>query len=118
MKKPKTDTSTLDQEMQNPAFKKAFDKSYKEFLLSELLIALMEDDETSVREIAEKAGLSPTLIQKIRSGKQTDIKMTNFVNIAQICGYKLYLEKEEERIMIEDKIVHKKHRLSFIQLSV
>lgn len=31
--------------MKNPKFKKAFDKSYKEFLLSELLIAIMENDE-------------------------------------------------------------------------
>ena len=36
--------STFEREMKNLAFRKAFENSYKELLLSELLIALMEND--------------------------------------------------------------------------
>ena len=73
--------STFEREMKHARFKKTFEKHYKEFLLSELLIALMEKDEKSVRGLAQEVGLSPTIIQKIRSGKQTDIKINNFVTI-------------------------------------
>jgi hypothetical protein len=56
--------STFAREMQKPKFKKAFERSYKSFLLSELLIALMEKDNKSVRELAKEVGLSSTIIQK------------------------------------------------------
>lgn len=107
--------STFDREMKNPQFKKAFDKSYKEFLLSELIIAMMEEDSLSVRELAQAVNLSPTIIQKIRSGKQDDLKISNFVSIISKCGYKLILEKNNERIEIQDKITNKKHHIHFLQ---
>lgn len=108
--------STYEREMKNARFKKGFDKSYKEFLLSELLIAIMEEDEISVRELAKEVGLSPTIIQKIRSGKQEDLKISNFVSIVQVCGYKVILEKNDERIEIGDKKSNKKHHLNFIHI--
>lgn len=114
MTKPKNTMSTFEREMKNSRFKMAFDKSYKEFLLSELLIALMEKDEISVRDLAREVGLSPTVIQKIRSGKQEDLKISNFVSIVNFCGYKVILEKNEERIEIEDKKTNSKHQLHFI----
>jgi hypothetical protein len=92
--------STFDQEMQNPLFKKAFEKEYAEFLWSELLIDLMKESRRSVRGLAEEVGLSPTIIQNLRSGKQQDLKMKNFVNIANACGYHLVLEKGTRRIEI------------------
>jgi DNA-binding Xre family transcriptional regulator len=106
----KKSLSTYEREMKNSRFKKAFDKSYKEFLLSELLIAIMEEDEISVRDLAKEAGLSPTIIQKIRSGKQDDLKISNFVSIVKACGYKVILEKNDERIEIDNK----KHHLNFV----
>lgn len=93
--------STFEREMKNPKFKKVFEQEYKEFLLAELLIASMERDHKSVRQLATEVGLSPTIIQKIRSGKQTDIKMSNFINIFHACGYKIVLEKGKERIPLE-----------------
>ena len=69
--------STFEREMKHSRFKKAFEKSYKELLLSELLIAMMEEDEKSVRGLAKEVGLSPTIIQKLRLGRQTDIKVYN-----------------------------------------
>ena len=48
--------STFEREMKHPHFKKAFEKRYKELLLSELLMALMEKDEKSVRGL-KRSGL-------------------------------------------------------------
>lgn len=100
--------------MKNTKFKKAFDKSYKEFLLSELLIAIMEEDDVSVRGLVKEVGLSPTIIQRIRSGKQNDLKISNFVSIVRACGYKVLLVKNDEKIEIEDSKRSKKHPLNFV----
>ena len=90
--------STFEREMQDPELKKAFDSEYKEFVLSELLIALMEEDTISVRKLAKAAGLSPSLIQKMRSGEQKDVRVSNFIRIANELGYRLILEKGKTRI--------------------
>lgn len=109
--------STYEREVKNTRFKRAFDKSYKEFLLSELLIAIMEEDEISVRDLAKEAGLSPTVIQKLRSGKQDNLKISNFVGIAQACGYRVILEKDEaQRFEIKDIKGNDKHHLSFVHV--
>ncbi len=92
--------STFDQEMKDPIFKKDFEEGYKEFLWSELLVDLMEEGQKTVRGLADEVGLSPTVIQKLRTGKQEDLKMKNFVNIAEACGYHLVLEKGTHRIQI------------------
>ena len=112
--------STYEREMKNARFRKAFEKSYKELLLSELLITLMEEDEKSVRQLAKEVGLSSTVIQKIRSGKQDDVKISNFVSIMHACGYKVVLEKGKERIEVEDgengSGSKGKHNLTFIHV--
>ena len=95
-----TRLSTFDKEMKNPSFRKKFEKEYKEFLLSEIINALMENDSKSVRKLAKEVGLSPTVIQKLRSGKQDDVKLSNFINISHACGYQLILEKNNERISL------------------
>ncbi len=93
--------STLDREMQDSEFKEAFNKEYKEFALSELLLALMaEDDDMSVRKLAKAAGISPSVIQRIRSGKQQEIKVGNFISIIEEFGYNLVLEKGSKRIQL------------------
>lgn len=96
----KKSMSTFEREMQDATFKEAFEKEYKAFVLSELLIELMEESKKTVRGLAEEAGLSPTIIQKVRSGEQQDLKVSNFLTIAEACGYHLYLEKGEKRIEI------------------
>ncbi len=92
--------STFDQMMENSDFKAKFDQGYQEFLLSELLISLMENDQKSVRQLAKEANISPSVIQDIRSGKQKDIKISNFLQVIKACGYKLILEKGENRISL------------------
>lgn len=56
----------------DPGEKARFDKEYNEFLLSEFLIEKMEEEKLSVRSMAKKAQVSPTVIQKIRSNKNAD----------------------------------------------
>jgi DNA-binding Xre family transcriptional regulator len=90
--------STFEREMKDPAFEAAFEDSYQELLLSELIIEMMEKNHKSVRTLAKAVGLSPTVIQNLRSGKQEDIKMSNFINISHACGYQIVLEKNKERI--------------------
>jgi DNA-binding Xre family transcriptional regulator len=95
--------STYDREMQDPEFKAAYEKEFKEFALSELLLAMMEEDDVSVRKLARAVNVSPSVIQKLRSGKQKDIKLTNFMSIAKEFGYILVLEKGDSRICLNDQ---------------
>ena len=92
--------STFEREMQDPAFKEQFDQEYIEFQLSETIRELMESEHKSVRKLAKESGLSPTVIQNIRSGQQEDIKLSNFLTISHACGYRLVLEKNNARIVL------------------
>lgn len=96
----KQSESTFDREMQDPLFKEEFEKEYNEFILSETILAMMEETHKSVRKLANESGLSPTVIQNIRSGLQQDIKLSNFINISHACGYKLVLQKEHQQIIL------------------
>jgi hypothetical protein len=61
-------------------FLELFEQEYQELLISELLIAAMEKDDLSVRRLAKAAGVSPTIIQELKSGKRTlflDYKAAN-----------------------------------------
>lgn len=61
--------STCDEFIKSltPQQKKEFEREYKDLLFSELLIAIMEEDEISVRKLAKAAGVSPTIVQAMRS---------------------------------------------------
>jgi DNA-binding Xre family transcriptional regulator len=90
--------STFDREMQNAKFKKIFESEYNELVLSELILAIMEEDHKTVRQLAQEINVSPTIIQKLRSGNQKDIKVKNFLNILKACGYKIFIEKNRIKI--------------------
>ena len=90
--------STYDELMSDPEFKRSFEMEYRELLLSELMHAMMAEDQASVRELAREVGISATTIQNLRSGKQNDIRLNNFMGIAEACGYHLVLEKNHSRI--------------------
>lgn len=90
--------SSFEREMQDPSFKEQFEEEYTEFLLSETVRELMESGHKSVRKLAKESGLSPTVIQNIRSGTQNDMKLSNFLTISHVCGYQLVLEKDDKRI--------------------
>jgi hypothetical protein len=62
--------STYDEFIENKKQKKLLDKEYRELLISELLLAAMEEDHISVRKLAAEAEVSPTIIQSLKSGKK------------------------------------------------
>lgn len=78
----------------SPEERKNYKREYRSLLFSELLIALMEEDEISVRRLAELAKISPTIIQKIRSGKKKNITLETLVKITSSFGYSLILERQ------------------------
>lgn len=90
--------STFERLMKDPKRKKRFDEGYKEFLISELLLALMEEDDISVRKLAKAANVSPKLIQDIRSGKDRNITLKSFFKIIDSFGYQVLLKKEDKSI--------------------
>ncbi len=68
--------------------KKKLDQEYQELLLSELICAVMEKDKISVRKLAKLAGVSPTIVQLMRSGSKRDFTMQSFLKILKGLGSK------------------------------
>lgn len=89
--------STYEELMQDPEFKKIYKKSYLELVLSELVIAIMNEDNVSIRSLAKQAGISPTIIQEIRSGKKGNLNLKTFSNLVDALGYDIVLEKRKEK---------------------
>ena len=100
MAKSKKPASTVERWRQKPGFEQGVQDEYRELVLSELVLAIMAEDNKSVRELAKHLGLSKTVIQNLRSGAQTDMKLSNFVKLTRAYGYDLVLEKAGERMTL------------------
>jgi len=61
-KKIKSTVDTLLESMSSKE-RQEFNEELKDFALSELILALMERDEISVRKLAKMAGISPTIVK-------------------------------------------------------
>lgn len=81
--------STFDRMMKNPEWKAGFEKSYEEFLISEFMCEQMEHSDLSVRELAARAGVSPTTIQHLRTGKAENVKLKTLLSVLHELGYSL-----------------------------
>ena len=77
----------------NPDQKEIYDKEYNDFLLSEFMLEQMEVQNISVRELAKKADVSPTVIQKLRSKDSQKVNLTTFTSVLRSLGYQIKLEK-------------------------
>jgi len=77
----------------NPERKAKFEKEYNDFLLSEFVLEKMESENISVRKLAKKAGVSPTIIQKIRTKNAERINFRTFTSVLHTLGYKINIEK-------------------------
>ncbi len=95
--------STYDEHLKgmSQARKKKFEEGYRDLLLSELLIAIMQEDDISIRELAKAAGISPTIIQGIRSGTSQNITMQSFFKMMRALGCSLIVEKNKLRFPLE-----------------
>ena len=86
--------TTCDKFINNdPEQKALFEKEYNEFLLSEFVLQKMEEENLSVRALAKKANVSPTIIQKIRGRNAEKINFSTFSNVLHTLGYKINIEK-------------------------
>ena len=77
----------------NPKEREKFDREYADFLLSEFVLEKMEQENITVRALAKKAGVSPTIIQKIRSKDAEKINYRTFSSVLHYLGYKINIEK-------------------------
>ena len=103
--------STVDKFMEslNPEEHIKYNEEYKELLLSELILAAMEKDNISVRKLAKMAGISPTIVQAMRSGSKTDFSMQSFFKILRGLGSKKFMiELHGHYIPLEIPIPNKK----------
>ena len=86
--------TTFDKFITNdPEQKALFEKEYNAFLLSEFVLEKMEEEKISVRALAKKAGVSPTVIQKIRSKEAERINFRTFTNVLNTLGYRISIER-------------------------
>ena len=85
----KKSKSTYETFIENETQKVLIDQEYKELLLSELLIAAMEHDHISVRKLASAAGVSPTIIQGLKTGSKTNITIDTLSRILDAVGYQI-----------------------------
>ncbi|HSW72052.1 MAG TPA: helix-turn-helix transcriptional regulator [Chlamydiales bacterium] len=83
--------STYEEFIEDKKQKKLLDKEYRKLLISELLLAAMEEDHISVRKLATEAEVSPTIIQSLRSGKKTNITLDTLSRILDVLGYQIIL---------------------------
>ena len=96
--------STYDEHVESLTVKqrKDFDQGLKDFALSELILALMERDDVSVRKLAKIAGISPTVVQAMRSGEKDDFSMQSFFKILKGLGCKkLMVEVNNQYIPLD-----------------
>ncbi len=114
-KKIKSKT-TVQRFLENPKQKKLFEEEHRELLLSELILALMEEDHVSVRQLAKAAGVSPTVIQALRSGKKENLTLSTLASIATALGYTAFLtlkkKGEKQKILPLQAEVQKKNFLN------
>ena len=101
MAKKKTE-STYDEFMKDPKWRKRFEEKYARFLLSEIILGLMEQERISVRALARMVGVSPTVINGLRTGKRRNLTFKNFLGLASALGAKVKIEKGKETYSLLD----------------
>jgi len=77
-----------------------FKEGYRDLLISEMLIAAMNQDGVSVRELATEAGVSPTVVQGVRSRTRENVSVKSLIKIFDALGYKLKAEREDSNISV------------------
>ena len=100
MKKNKKPSSTYEKEMENPKFKKLFEKEYQELVISELILAMMADDNISVRKLAKEIGVAPSVVQSVRSGKHSNMTLKTFIKLISALGGELTVRRGKEYIPV------------------
>ncbi len=83
--------STYEEFIEDQKQKKLLDREYRDLLISELLLAAMNEDHFSVRKLAAASGVSPTIIQGLKSGKKTNVNIDTLSRVLDVIGYQIVL---------------------------
>lgn len=92
--------STFNKMMEDPSQKEKFEKEYSQFLISELLLEAMEENQISVRALSKQSGVSTSTIQNMRAMKPSNITMRTVAALLFTLGYKLEAKKGEKIISL------------------
>lgn len=87
--------STYEKFIETKKQKQLLNKEYRELLISELLLAAMEEDHISVRKLAKEAEVSPTIIQGLKSGRKLNITIETLSRILDVIGYQIILAPKQ-----------------------
>jgi DNA-binding Xre family transcriptional regulator len=93
MKKRAKTKSTYEKEMESPKFRKLFEKEYGELVLSELILAMMAEDNVSVRKLAKQIGVAPSVVQSVRSGKHKNMTLKTFIKMIAALGGEIAVKR-------------------------
>ena len=89
--------TTYEKEMQNPEFRELFEKERSALEISEFLAEQMAKQGFSVRKLAEKSGVSATVIQDIKSGRRKNIEYATLKPLIRTLGFRIEFKKERVR---------------------
>lgn len=89
--------STYEKLVADPKRRKNIEKEYQALILSELLHAAMQRDSLSVRELAKEAGISPTIVQEIKTGKRTNINLSTVNRLLNAIDYEITYQPIKNR---------------------
>ena len=85
--------STFDKFMKDQEQRELFNGEYSQFLLSEFLLDAMKEKHISVRKLSEKSGISTSIIQNIKTEKNTNVTLKTAMALAASLGYRINFEK-------------------------
>lgn len=97
----KPSKSTFERLMKDQRRRRRFESKYRSFQLSEIVHGLMEQEGKSVRELAREVGVSPTVIQDIRSGGHTNVTLRNFLGIVSALGGEVAVRKGTQEMVLD-----------------
>lgn len=93
--------SIYDQLMKDPKRRHKFEDEYRQLVLIEILFPILKKSEIPVRTLAKIAGVSPTIIQDIKSGKKEGISYPTFLSILEALGYRAKIQITKSRKLRE-----------------
>lgn len=100
MKRSKKVKSDFDEFVANPKRKALLEKQYQELSLSEILLTLMDQEAISIRALARNVGVSPAVIQDIRSGKRTNITLKKLLALTSALGAEITIKKGKDSFLL------------------
>jgi DNA-binding Xre family transcriptional regulator len=90
-------TTTYDQFfIDHPEQKAQFKQEYDDFVLSELVLEKMTEKKLSIRTLAKKADVSPTIVQKLRSSNYQSINYRTLMKVMSVLDCRISFTPENK----------------------